>query len=110
GDALLFALAPERLRAALAAGEGKAPSLKDRSGVSLGDKSSAAVYVDFERAAKFLRGFYEAELAGDKDTPWVSSSEVLEPTFAALGTAGALFGRLTGPKDQEAEGVLRVFP
>jgi hypothetical protein len=109
-DALLFALAPERLRMALAAGRGKAPSLKDRSGVGLGEKANAGVFVDFEKLAKFLGAYYPAALASDAKAPWSTSGAALDPTFSALAGFGAVYGHLASRGDQAAEGALHVLP
>ncbi len=106
-DALLIGLDPERLRSALAAGTGQAPSLADRHGVDLaGD--GGGVYLDLDRAAGFLNGFYAHALEHDAEAPWSEAQEVLGPTFAALGSGGAAFAKMT-VKGEIAEGALHAI-
>jgi hypothetical protein len=108
-DALLLSLSPESLRMAIAAGAGKAPSLKDKSGVSLDGQASQAIFLDLDSAATFLNGFYAAEL-GRLDGMRGDEMEVaLGPTFEALRSGGSLFAKLSGSSDK-SEGALRALP
>jgi hypothetical protein len=98
-DALLFAFSPEPLRAAIASGAGKAPSIADRRGVELGGIAGAGVFVDLAHAGRFLKDRYRT---------WLRSAEasaVLDPTFEALIGGGAYFARL-----EKGEGALRAIP
>lgn len=102
-NAILFALDPERLRTAIAAGAAKAPSLADRQGVDLAGTVSSGVFVDLAKGSAFLTAYYkDAVGAADADA-------VLTPTFAALAQGGAFFGRVEA-KGDGAQGALHALP
>lgn len=107
GDALLAGLDPDRLRLAVAAGAGKAPSLGDRKGVEI--TASDAAFVDLDAASTFLDAFYGEALAKDAETPWSDAKDVLGPTFEALGSGGALFAKMA-VKDRASEGAFHALP
>lgn len=102
-DAILFAFDADRLRAAITAGAGKAPSLADRQGIDVKGTARAGVYVDLAKASTFLSAQYQRLLASSDATA------VLKPTFDALGTGGAYFSRVEA-KDGAAEGALHALP
>lgn len=108
-DALLVALSPDRLRAAVAAGAGKAISLRDRGGVSLDGTATQAVFLDLDKGAAFLKGFYRDAYRESTAPPWSEVEPVLGPTFAALAKGGALFARLEPKDDGLSEGALRAL-
>lgn len=102
-DALLVALDAEKLRSAVAAGAGKAPSLADRQGIDLGGAATGGVYLDVARASNFLARYYKDTLgSGEADA-------VLAPSFTALAGGGAFFSKLEA-KGDKAEGALRALP
>lgn len=102
-DALLLALDGEKLRSAIAAGAGKAPSLADRQGVDVSGASSGGVYFDLARASNFLTRYYKDALGS------AEADAVLAPSFAALAGGGAFFSKLEA-KGENAEGALRALP
>jgi hypothetical protein len=102
-DAVLFAFAPDRLRDALSAGAGKAPSLADRQGLDIKAAAGGGVYFDLAKSSAFLATFYQRTL-GSAD-----ASTVLQPTFDALAGGGAYFSRLE-QKDDVAEGAFHALP
>jgi hypothetical protein len=107
--ALVLALSTDATRRALAAGAGKAPSVRDRA--KLDDKVEAAggVYVDLPRTAQWLDAFYAQALSGDEQLTAADAKAVLGPTFEALGKGPVLFAKLQ-PAREHAAGALEVLP
>lgn len=104
-DALLVALSEDTLRACLAAGAAKAPSLKDK----VKSEGPGALYLDLPRAGAALTQYYERALQRDRNVPWPEVQAKLTGTFEALKTGGVLFAELK-PGQDHAEGALRVVP
>lgn len=101
GDALLFGFSADAVRRSISAAKGKAPSLKDRAKAD--GKGAGAVYVDLPALSKYLSATY-ARIGG------AEASQVLGPTFQALGGGPALFTRLEGKGGGRAEGAMRAIP
>lgn len=102
-DALLLAMSDEALRAALAAGQAQAPSLKDKA-LDLSPGAQSGVYLNLDAAAAFVGAFSRQHGTGEKD------AEVLDQTLNTLRGAGRLFARLKGADEGFEEGALRVLP
>lgn len=102
-DALLLAMSEDTLRAALAAGQAQAPSLKDRR-LDLSSGAPGAVYLDLGAGADFL-GAFAAEHAAEED-----AKDVLQPTLDAMRAGGRLFARLEPRGGSREEGALHAVP
>jgi hypothetical protein len=90
--ALVFALSADSARRALAAGAGKAPSLRDK----LKSDASGAVYLNPSDASAWLAGWYQKTLGAD--------AAVLDPTFSVLKAAAPLWASLEKKKGDLVEG------
>lgn len=91
-DALLISLSQDSLRAALAAGHGKAGSLGDKIKAELEGDAPGIIYFDTKQLSDFLSAFYDKTLP---KAPQVKDS--LRPSFSALGEGGAWVAALKGP-------------
>lgn len=106
-DAVLFSLSKEGLRAALAAGQGKAGSLGDRIKAELDGPTPGLFYLDNAKLGAFLGAFYSASLPKVEQV-----SKALLPSFKALGAGGAWVGGLKAVPGEQPylEGELRAVP
>jgi len=100
-DALVIGLDADAVGRAIAAGQGRAPSVKDRVGA--GASMSGGVFIDGPKTGAWLDAFYAEALEGE------DTHAVLGPTFAVLAKAPALFARLV-PSGEIAEGPLEALP
>lgn len=107
--ALVLALSTDATRRALAAGAGKAPSVRDRAQLDDQVEAAGGVYVDLPRTAQWLDAFYAQALSGDEQLTAADAKAVLGPTFEALGQGPVLFAKLQ-PAREHAAGALEVLP
>lgn len=106
-DALLLALSPAPLRAALAAGAGQARSLRDLGAPAA--PASQGIFVDFAQGALGLREVYRDAFAeGSPAAPQVM--ETLAPTFDAIARAGRFVAWLAPEAPRTNGGAFHALP